>query len=344
MRTRLHIAALVAVCLVCACKRQHHEVTRGFYYWKTTYKLTAYEQRTLQQLDVRRMYVRMFDVDWNEGAKRIVPVAPVRLPERMDTSLEYVPVVFITQNTLAHLNPGNTDSTAANISGLMQALCEQGGIHPKELQIDCDWTEKSKDAYFNLLQALKRQQYFNGKTASCTIRMHQVKYDLSCGIPPVDKGLLMCYSMGNIKKYGAHNSILDVDEAKKYLRHLDNYRLPVDIALPVFQWCVLFHEQRFRGLMHDVTPDMVVGNSLFEQTDDNLYRCKKDTAWYDHLLQKDDIVRVESASVSDLKEIAAFTTKCVKLASLNVIFFSCDSITLSKYPVNDLQAIYHSYR
>jgi hypothetical protein len=51
------------VCFSYSCKKEHHTVTRGFYYWKSIYRPSAYELKTLGKLQVHKMYIRFFDVD-----------------------------------------------------------------------------------------------------------------------------------------------------------------------------------------------------------------------------------------------------------------------------------------
>lgn len=45
----------------------------------------------------------------------------------------------------------------------------------------------------------------------------------------------MCYNTGDIDSPGESNSILDLEDAKKYLQGKHRaYPLPLDVALPVF--------------------------------------------------------------------------------------------------------------
>ena len=336
-------ALLLSFCLLFACNRVHHNVTKGFYYWKTIYKPSEFERNTLQHLGVHKMYIRFFDVDEDPATGHTIPIAPVRI-EGKDTGFAYVPVIFITQRALIALNDSAVPQLANSICGFTQSICGQAGISPGEVQIDCDWTKGTKEKYFRLLRLIKQDAFIKGKTLSCTIRLNQVKYKLSTGIPPVDKGLLMCYGMGNLKKYGPYNSILDADGAKDYLMHIDDYPLPMDMALPIFEWCVLFRQQEFRGILHEVTEKDVAGNRLFTRNEENLYYCRQDTTWRGYRLQKGDIIRTESPSYKDINAMANYSARRIKNIDLNVILFACDSITLSKYSPNDLQAVYNCYR
>ncbi len=77
-------------------------------------------------------------------------------------------------------------------------------IKCRALQIDCDWTTKTAPKYFYFLQQIREKldAHEDGGTfaslamLSATIRLHQVKYPEKSGMPPVDKGVLMFYNMG----------------------------------------------------------------------------------------------------------------------------------------------------
>ena len=344
MARRWRFTALLFVLLlpVQSCRKNHHVVNRGFYYWKTVYAPTQFESETLRNLRVQTMYIRLFDVD--AANKHIYPVAPVRLPASPDPSYTYIPAIFITQRALLALTPANISAVAASISNMAAGICVGGNITPSEIQIDCDWTSSTRTRYFELLRALKNTDFFKGTLLSCTIRMHQIKYTNSSGIPPVDKGLLMCYNMGNMKKPGNHNSILDRDIAESYLSGIGSYPLRLDIALPIFSWSLLFHGQQFGRILRDVPKDLLEGNKLFRKRNERMYQCLADTIWMGYHLTPNDVIRVEDCDQQTLESVAAYTAKRVNNDSLNVIFFSCDSITLSKHSVNELETIYDRYR
>jgi len=340
---RLVVATIVLSCLV-SCERRHHEVTRAFYYWKTTYAPGSFERQTLRQLGVHKMYLRLFDVDVSGTTNQVYPVATVRISPVTETATDIVPVIFITQRTLARLSRQNIGDIATRISNLASAVCSQSALNPGEIQIDCDWTARTKDTYFQLLSILRKQGFFAGKTLSCTIRMHQMKYITSSGVPPVDRGLLMCYNMGNMKKPGTHNSILETEVAKSYLSGMDKYPLALDVALPIFSWSLRFHGHEFAGILREVAPEMLQNNFLFRQLSDNRYQCLYDTMWQGYSFAKNDIVRTEEPTVQVVSAIAAYTSQRVHNHKMSVVFFSCDSVTLSKHSVHDLEAVYHSYQ
>lgn len=290
------------------------------------------------------VYLRLFDVDTDPRATDAYPVGLVRMKRQADTLLQYVPVIFITQRTLHKLSPQRMQGLAHKIANLTEATCRDAGIEPHEVQIDCDWTAGTREKYFHLLSALKKEPFLAGKTLSCTIRLYQVKYTTSSGIPPVDRGALMCYNVGNLKKPGTQNSILDAELAEKYLSHMDTYPLSLDIALPLFSWSLLFRGGQFAGILRDVDVADIESSKLFGETEDRRYRSLYDTNWMGQSFAKGDMIRYETSEPLEILSVAKYTSQHVHNDSLRVIFFSCDSLTLSKHSVHDLEKVLDCYR
>lgn len=337
------ISFVLALSTLVSCQHRQHEVTRGFYYWKTVYKPTQFEQQRLSELKAQHTYLRLCDIDWNHHTNQPYPVAVVRIQHTLPRGMTIVPVVFVTQATINNVSKNSITNLSQRIASLIQTICTDASIKPAEVQIDCDWTSTNKGAYFALLRALKQHPYMVGKTLSCTIRMHQVKYIVSSGIPPADRGLLMCYNMGNTRKTGNHNSILDTKTAQQYLSGIGSYPLPLDIALPLFSWTLQFRETRFVGILRDVTPEMVKNSTLFTVKNRNEYLSVKDTTWNGYELRTGDRIRTEAVTPHDLKKMAAYTAQRIKNTEIAVIYFSCDSLTLSKYLTNELETVYNTY-
>lgn len=334
---------LLVAAMVSCTHSPNRKVTRAFYYWKTVYKPTPYEQQRLSELKAQHTYLRLCDMDWNHQTGEPYPLAVVRIPNSIPSTTTIIPVVFITQATLNNVPKNSITDLSLRIASIIQTICTEAGIKPTEVQIDCDWTSTNKTTYFALLRALKQHPYMAGKLLSCTIRMHQIKYTTSSGIPPADKGLLMCYNMGNTRKPGNHNSILDTKTAQQYLSGIGSYPLPLDIALPLFSWTLQFRDTRFVGILRDVTPEMVKNSNLFAVKNKNEYTCLKDTTLNGYELRTGDRLRTETVSPPDLKHIAAYTAQRIKNREISVIYFSCDSLTLSKYHTNELETVYNTF-
>ncbi len=338
----LIIAAGIASC---ADRRRHAEVTPAFYFWKTRYALTGAASSALRSTGARKLYVRFCDVDWSGAEGKILPRAPLEFAQPTDTGLAYVPVVFITARTLAHLPDSPAiESLAQNIVRLVSRMCEDASIRPREVQLDCDWTSTRKETYFALLRAVKRQAFLKGKILSATIRLHQVKYVGKSGVPPADRGMLMCYNMGNTRKPGAHNSILDADLAEDYLNDIDSYPLPLDVALPLFRWCVLFRDEKLVGILRDVPPEEAAEVSFLRKEEGPLYRCTADALWHGYSFKTGDALRTEIVEAADVRRIARYAARRIRNRDLTVALYHLDPVTCSKYSRDELEDFFAACR
>ncbi len=328
---------LFLFCAGCAPKKTH-QVQTAFYYWKTNLRIAPYESKVLQETGTEALYLRLFDIDWNEAGNKPVPVGILQSEPVMDTTLQYIPVVYITQPCLLRLEEKDLPGLAANVSGLMRQLCDRYHVSPAEIQIDCDWTKNSSALYFRLLQHLKEQDFFRDKLLSCTIRLHQVKYTSANGIPPVDKGLLMVYNMGNLTRYGGHNSILEPGEAIQYLKGLGTYPLPLDVALPLYHWAALFEQKRFKGILYNLGKEQFAATGL-EHKEGNLYRIKTDSKTGGYSLKAGQEIRFEAPGLKDLEQVAAFIGSRIKDSTFRLAFFHLDSLSMQPYRPADLNHI-----
>lgn len=299
---------LLLFCLLFSCTSPH-TAEHSFYYWQSTYNAAdGLPADSLQKrLGVNHFYLHYFDVDWNEQTGMPVPVAAFSSTDDIHELIgsNYTPVVFITNRTFEKLADSSCEWLAQKVANKINAISSSlESAHPdaakadkeKEIQIDCDWTAGTKDRYFHFLRAFR--QLYPGYTLSATIRLYPYKYPKKTGVPPVDRGMLMCYNLGNIKEPKTVNSILDINTLRQYMTAAQ-YPLPLDIAFPTFGWYVWFRGNEFKGIVH--APSSLTDNSLiFSQLDNQQYRVKTDTALASNYYRSGDILRKEYPDTTTL--------------------------------------------
>ena len=311
---------------------------RSFYYWKTIFRLSPTEQGAMNKLSVHDLYVKFFDVDWNNEKQAAEPVAKTLFQQSPPAGVTITPVVFITQEPLQKLDTSGLRSLAGNIASLLFSVASNNKLQlSSEIQLDCDWTAKTRDAYFYLIRQLKKEAFFQTKIVSATIRLHQLKFVSQNGIPPVDKGLLMCYNMGNLRHPQTKNSILDEEELAKYISNLQNYALPLDVALPVFDWYILFEGNQYKGLVRDFNP----GEKMEKN---NRIDFKNDTIVSGYSFKAGQWLRHETSDPAAIKNCAERISKKIKSEQLTVILYHLDQDNLVKYNQNELESFYNSFR
>lgn len=211
----------------------------------------------------------------------------------------HIPVVYI-DNQILKKTPIKkiTDTILKTIKG-------------DKLQVDCDWTRSTKDKYFKLLKILKNRY----KNISVTIRLHQLKYQKQTGIPPIKSGILMFYNMSDFLNPKTKNYILDLDEAKKYLKGFKRYPLKLDLALPLYAQATIMREDKVVGLIDDMRKKEL--DNFFKKIDKTHYKLVKTHYFKGRLFYKGDVVRIDEVSFDELKK----AIKMIPFDFKRVIFF-----------------------
>ena len=215
--------------MACKCDESSPiEAGNSAYFWRTEFLLDSTERAFMKQYQMKKLYCRYFDVVMDEQ-QGPMPNATITFRDSIPEGIEIVPTVFITENCM-HQKP---DGLAEKI---VQRILQMNETHDikgvKEIQIDCDFTAKSRKNYYEFLDSLNSQLKTLNLKLSTTIRLHQ----LSMRVPPVDYGVLMLYNTGHPMKFMERNPILDMRDVAPYLRYLEDYDLPMGAAYPIFLW------------------------------------------------------------------------------------------------------------
>jgi hypothetical protein len=286
---------------------------------------------------VGHLFIKLFDVAWNETTKLAMPVGLLNMKDSFPTGVKVTPVVFITNEALRKTSPHDMKLLAVRVCNLIQKLTvKYEGYLSSEMQIDCDWTLQTKESYFKLLEEVKQQPFFQHKVLSVTIRLHQVKYINENGVPPADRGLLMCYNMGNLRDPAAKNSIIDPAIFKSYTGRLADYPLPLDIALPLFDWWVWFRNKEYYGLVHS-------GNLPEELASGQMMDFQMDTVINGFQFFDGDQLRHENSPVGSIEKIIDILPEKFKKGKTKLLLFHLDSTTLSKYTKHEIEDFYRHF-
>ena len=340
------LGLMVAVAYLMACninndKKNSLTITPAFYHWKTTFNPTGFEKNVLQQNKVEHLYLRFFDVSWDDTYQQPTPIAQLRFGDTSlkENRLQIIPTVFITNECIRNIKPEQCKLLAHNIVKLISSISASNGIDSiKEVQMDCDWTASTKEKYFSLLTELQKIDTVH--LYSATIRLFQIKYAAEAGVPPVKKGLLMCYNMGNLKSMATQNSILDVGEVKKYISALNKYSLPLDIALPLFQWYVLFRQGAYAGLVQNISAKEF--QSFSKPISSNRIEIIADTVFKNTTFKKGDMLRLEECSFNNIMKTADVLKQKLKNENRRLVLYHLDSITLNKYSTHEIKSVFSS--
>lgn len=319
---------MLLVSLLVACSAKTEKIGTAFYFWRTTFSLTQVEQQYLEDLDVKKLYIRYFDVALQNN--EAIPVAPVVFDQK-PAGHNVVPVVYIKNEVF--LQDGAADSLAVKVYNYIQQINKSANVSVNEIQFDCDWSLKSKQNYFQFIEEFKKLH----PNLSATIRLHQIKYPEKTGIPSVKTGVLMYYNMGVISA-GDDNSIYSQKTAKNYINSLQNYNLPLNIALPIFSWGVHVRSNQVTNLIGGLRVNDLKGNQ-FEKIRENRFKVVKDVVFKGRYLAKDDEIKIEAVSADQLKEMMHDIKKNSKHKPNEIIFYDLNENNLKAYEKEDFKTV-----
>jgi hypothetical protein len=203
-----------------------------------------------------------------------------------------------------------------------------------EVQFDCDWTAGTRAQYFAFLREAKK--LFGDQRISSTIRLYQYKYPARAGVPPVDRGMLMCYNAGNIKDPGTVNSIFDRREVMSYLDGKQVYPLPLDYALPVFEWALLYRGGKFEAILSTAQRLREYGyqHYLKDVTDRHATVSEDFTYGYTSqsiFVRQGDEIRFERPDMNDVAAVVAWLHEHKQAGDAALTFYHLNHHDLTKY-------------
>ena len=346
MITRFVTRIILVLCGVvfaggCRCD-DSPSVTRSFYYWRTVFDLSSADLDYLRTLRVGKLYVKFFDVDWFDSSPRgAFPVAPIRFASKFPANMEIVPTVFLTNATMRRIPPNDIPTLAEQITQKIQRMAKAANLPPfREIQLDCDWTGATRAAYFTLLQDIVDLTQPQQIIVSATIRLHQLKYDDDIGVPPVARGMLMCYNMASPKYAGKRNAIFDLRSIDYYLDKLAGYPLPLDVALPLFSWGAVYRRERFIMLINNARTADFDGRTEFERDEDGMFAAKQDATIRGQDIFKGERVRVDEPRMDHAYRLAQFLAGRLGNAPVSVAWFHYDPNVVKYYAASDIEQAY----
>ncbi len=348
-----YVSFIVVICLFFGCSNDKSGNEKAFYYWKTSYRFSEKDRTMMQKMSVDKFYLRFFDVKIDRISGKAIPVGKLRIRKGEIYHKNYVPCVFIDNNVIKKLSEDKLTTLARNIVIEVKSIAKKIALeidkndtistnYYRELQIDCDWSAKSKEKYFFFIKTLKK--IVDNTNISVTLRLWQLKNKKLAGIPPADRAMLMCYSTGNPRNYFIDNSLANYEEIEKYVKG-QTYPLQLDVALPIYSWAILFRNRDFKKIVRNFNfKDADSDTALFKHLRKNRYFIKKDTVLFDYFLRYGDELRLESFDKTEMQKlIKLLKREKLKLDNSVVSFFSWDSIYIKNHGYEEINKYYSDF-
>ena len=300
----------------------------AFYHWKAKAEFTKSYSEAIRTADANTIYMHYFDIEsikepsWRDDG--IYPTYVLKSVDEAYKKLNVIPVVYI-DNRVLKTEKLDVLNLADRISKLIDQISTK---HFKktiqQIQIDCDWTMKTKSEYFALLKALKSK--FD---IGVTIRLHQIKFQNKTGVPPVNRGTLMLYNMGDLRNTN-ENSILESAIVGQYINEGSTYPLKLKIALPLFAQTVVTNNNNKIKLIKNTDRRFLENDPHFEQIDATNFKLVKDTLYKGFYLAEGYNLKLEEVKSSEIS--ASYDLiKESKLKTDGLIFYHLDDRSLSNY-------------
>ena len=335
MKHKIHFLIILTFTLLSCEKKHPKQLETAFYYWKSNFKLSELEKNTLAENQVRKLYIKFFDISWNVGKRDFQVDAPIRFREKLPDSCQIIPVVFITNQTMKNIRKIALDSLA---KAILLGISKSSSQHYHEIQIDCDWTLSTKQKYFSLLKILQKSKLH----LSATIRLHQVKFYEKTGIPPVERGMLMCYNMSDWRNPVTLNSIYSPKLLSQYTEQIAEYPLPLDVVMPIFHWTVVFRNDRFLYFINNLSAATLKGNINFtHQAEKQRFIVNNDGIFQHISIRKGDIFRCEDANYEDILWGSRNILEKISNQKLTFALYHLDSQSISYYNHEQIQKLLH---
>jgi hypothetical protein len=296
-----------------SCNKSKAKITsKAIYYWKTIYKVNQDEILFLKNNTIKKQYIRFFDVDLDVHSHQPMPVSAIRFLEKPLGQI--VPTIFITNAVFK--NEIALDTLAKNVVVKIRDIASEKELEFSEIQIDCDWTESTKNAYFIFLKKVKT---YAQTDLSVTIRLHQIKFRKKTGIPPADKGVLMIYNTGNWRTMNKSNSLFDAQDILPYLTNLGSYPLELSFALPIYEQNLLYRNGRFHRFMNEFK--FAPKERIFSA----------DTTINGNSVRTGDVLRHEKPVFEELMYIKNEILQGLKKPKTEIILFHLDQKNINNY-------------
>ncbi len=326
---------LAGVLFGCKPPKKHH--APAFYYWKNTYVLSDLEKITLSHLKVEKLYVRLFDVVWNEAAKAPFPEGLLKAEDAL-SRFQIVPVIYINNEVFEKIDLEQSEQLAFLVNKQINEMATNRNFGFQAIQINCLWKPTTQANYFAFLDRLKR---INKRLQlSVTLSIDHIHQSDEYGIPPTDAGTLLFYKTNELDENFNRNAIFNPEELKKKSSSIHTYPLQLSVALPLFSWAVLSRDGQAQKLL----PRRRLGDFSDPNyfTIDSCFVYVKTTGVYKGIqFQQGDSIKVESVQPEECIEAATILKDHAPDKGYEeIIFFDLDEHNIDHFDHDKITDIY----
>ncbi len=337
MKLRFFVISIVVILISCSEKKSQKIITAAAYHWKSSYKPTEALLQKIDQAHICKQYIRFFDIDLDQESGSPIPKSLIRFKKRPQS--EIVPVIYITNRTFKDANILLPKDLAKKAAKKINEIAENNAIDFRAVQIDCDWTKSTAKAYFDFLEEFKRG-FSNDIQFSVTLRLHQIKFKEQTGVPPVSRGTLMLYNMGDWTNIETPNSLFDPQIIDQYIHRIPEYPLALDIALPIYTQIIVYRNNQFFTYLKNASiKDLQKEFDLKKGDKTNQYICTIDKEYRSKSFRKGDIFRAEKASYANLLKVKKAMKQRITNKEMEIILYHLDEKSFENFSLRQIRQL-----
>ena len=328
----------IVLFLLCSvsCVSASHDHNISFYHWKSNYQIDNEVRNNMRGLNCQKIYLHLFDVVKEGEISRPINIFQVTDSLKNDSSIHFVPVIFITNEVFSNTDTAKINGLTHRLKYFTDDMIRHSNINNNtidEIQFDCDWTPSTKENYFTFLKYIKN--LYPDVKISSTIRLHQIKDMKETGIPPVDKGYLMCYATSNANDGLDSNSILNIDLLKNYTENLNDYPIDLDYALPLFSWGIVSNKKSQIKLINGLTHNDL--NIIkFKRISENRYKVLEDCFINGLYINKGYTIEIEQITPTLLRNAIEYLDNKIQ-KDYNIVYYHLSKGFLNRYTIDELK-------
>ncbi|MEM6345967.1 MAG: hypothetical protein AAF927_18885 [Bacteroidota bacterium] len=313
-----------------------------FYQWETRPDWSNSTQAYLDTLATEQLFLRFFDIEWDDSRKRIVPIGSLRAALGEWEGKEVVPVVYLSENVLSHLNEARiADLAELSIDRIRRIAEPLDQIN--EIQIDSDWSAETQANYFAFIEQMQTLLGETGPQVSVCVYPHHVLQRDSMGIPPVARARLMLMEIDDPVAIEASGTLFGAN-IREAVSEADDYGVPLDVGLPIGSWGVVLRNEEAVSILRHLPLNVLEDRDRFEVVNAYFYRVLTDTYLDGTFLFENDMIRLEALSPDQLRESVKPLAPYLSQDSMSVGFFHLEVNTSAEYPPKEIERLVELFR
>jgi hypothetical protein len=158
--------------------------------------------------------------------------------------------------------------------------------------------------------------------------------------------MLMFYNMGKFSADPDARVIFDPATAGKYLERIDDYPLPLDVALPIWSWVIQVRDDRVVDLLQSTDPTELVGLDFLREERGDRFVATRNAFFHGIMLREGDVLKVEVTGPTETLTAAEMLAPHLPAAAVprTVTLFDLSQRNVVRHGTSALDQVFRAIR